>query len=60
MEIKMNDTVRIKGQPKGSMNEFGRVLGVDFNGLIWVSNLNSPFSGTISEKFRKEDLELVK
>lgn len=30
----MNDTVRIKGQPKGSMNEFGRVLGVDFNGLI--------------------------
>ena len=58
--MKVNDTVRIKKYPKGSINEKGRVQSIREDGLVWVVNLNMPFSGTVSAHFKPEELEVLK
>lgn len=56
-EIKVGDTVRILEFPKGHINAEGRVEGISEKGRIWVSNLNQPFAGTISQFFDREEIE---
>ena len=55
-----NDKVRIKKYPEGHINARGYVRGEPrLDGKIWVTNLNMPFSGTISEYFSPSELELI-
>jgi glycine cleavage system H lipoate-binding protein len=58
MKIKVNDIVRIKGAPEGDINEFAKVKSVLEDG-VWISNLNQPFSGTISDIVPFEMVEKV-
>jgi hypothetical protein len=44
----INETVRVVGQAKGSIDEFAIVKCVYPDGRIWIANLNSPFIGSIS------------
>ena len=55
--IRRLEVVRIKGQEKGGINEFGRVFGKDVDGRYFVSNLNMPFQGTISALFERHEIE---
>jgi len=57
--FKFNDIVRIKKYPKGDINERGRVDGFHPDGRVLVVNGNMPFSGTISDYFRPEELKLL-
>lgn len=58
--MKVNDYVRIKGMPKGDINEFARVLCIYPDGRVWIANGNMPFSGTISKIVKPEEIEVVK
>lgn len=49
MEFERNEHVRVKGEPKGSIDEFARIQHIYENGDIWIVNGNMPYSGTISE-----------
>ena len=57
MKFKMFQMVRIKGEKPGSINEFAHVRGVFDDGTYWVSNLNMPFSGSISAIVTDKDIE---
>jgi len=56
-KFKMYQMVRIKGMPKGDINEFAKIRGVHGDGTYWIANLNSPFSGTISAVVTAEEIE---
>jgi hypothetical protein len=47
MRIQVNDTVRLTMFRKESINAYARVVEVMANGSIVVSNLNTPFSGSL-------------
>lgn len=54
----INDIVRIKKYPIGDINEKARVMGVyNTKKQVWISNLNMPFIGTVSEIVSWEDIE---
>ena len=45
----LDETVRIKGERPESINEFARVVKIyPSENKVWISNLNSPFAGSIS------------
>lgn len=48
--MKVNDTVRILSEKKGSINEKARVEKIELYG-VRVTNMNMPFSGTFVYKF---------
>lgn len=54
-----NETVRVVGEPKGSINEFARVVHVYSENKVWISNLNSRFAGSISEIVTTERIAKV-
>ena len=49
MVFEENEHVRVRGEHKGSINEFARILKIYDNGDVWISNMNMPYLGTISE-----------
>lgn len=49
MKFARNDHVRVVGEPKGSINEFARVVAVYPNGTYWISSANMPYCGTLNE-----------
>jgi hypothetical protein len=60
MKFERFEVVRVKGEPKGSINEFARIQGIMGASLYWIANLNMPFSGTISRWAKADELEKVK
>ena len=58
MKFKVYDHVRINKFPESSTNARGKV---DFirGDLYYVSNLNMPYAGTISQFFTEEELSNV-
>ena len=51
------EIVTIKKYKNDQYNNKGIIQHIYEDGRIWVSNLNQPFQGTISEIFYPEDLE---
>ena len=56
--FKMHDTVRIIQFPEEHINAYGRVDDVHMDGRVWVENFNQPWSGTISQWFKPDELLL--
>ena len=50
-------TVGKKDEPKGSINEFARIVSTYKDGSVWVANLNMPFAGTISKVYTREQFD---
>jgi hypothetical protein len=60
-DYKPGDFVFIRAYANDPNNMHGKVTFVnDENGLIHVSNLNMPFSGTVCKFFSPNDLEKYK
>ena len=57
--MKCGDTVRVLGEPKGSINEFAVVQRIRHDGTIWIANLNMPFCGTISTVVHPSQIEEI-
>lgn len=57
MKYKLYQTVRVKAMPKGSADEYAAIRGIYKNGTYWISNLNMPFSGSISEIVTADEIE---
>lgn len=57
MKYKLYQMVRVKGVPKGDPDEFAHVRAVYDDGTYWISNLNMPFSGTISAVVTAQEIE---
>lgn len=47
--LQVNDTVRILSEKPGSINEYARVVEKLPGNQVWISNINSPFCGTINK-----------
>jgi hypothetical protein len=59
-DFKENDFVIIKKYKGDDANEWGRICSVDLEKqLLWVSNMNMPFYGVISDWFGPSELERV-
>lgn len=58
-KFEFGETVRVKGKRVGSIDEFAVVRGVYENGIYWISNLNMPFAGTISDVVSENKIEKV-
>ena len=56
-KFKLYQMVRIKGMPEGCADEFAHVRGVYKDGTYWISNMNMPFSGSISEIVTADKIE---
>jgi hypothetical protein len=63
MDMEINSKVKVLGEKPGSINEYARINSITERGNIWVTNLNMPFMGTISElvtpEVFKEKYEVV-
>lgn len=57
MKYKLYQMVRVKGVSKGDPDEFAHVRAVYDDGTYWISNLNMPFSGTISAVVSANEIE---
>ncbi len=55
--IKVNDIVLILPYKDSEINSRGRVTQIMGDGSFHVSNMNMPFSGTISDFFTERELE---
>ena len=53
--FKLNETVRIVGEAKGSINEFARVTQISDEGYH-VSNINMPYVGSINAWMHEVEL----
>jgi hypothetical protein len=58
-KFKTNDVAYIKAYKNDPDNCKGRVVTVFDDGRFWVSNLNMPFCGSVSEIFTADELEKV-
>lgn len=58
-EIKPKDIVLIKKYKDDPVNKYGKVESI-IGQRYWVTNLNQPFCGTISDFFFENELELKK
>jgi len=56
-QFEKHDTIRILDSTPGSIDEFAKVVHVYGSGRVWVSNLNSPYSGTISNVVDSDTIE---
>ncbi len=56
-KIKVNDIVLILPYKDSEINSLGRVTQIMGDGSFHVSNMNMPFSGTISNFFTERELE---
>tara|TARA_R100000789_G_C2879489_1_gene114009 strand:- start:237 stop:443 length:207 start_codon:yes stop_codon:yes gene_type:complete len=56
-EYKVNDRVRIIKYPKNDINGYARINFIFPDGRVWLTNINMPYQGTISEIFTKEEFE---
>jgi hypothetical protein len=58
-KLKRYQLVRVKGEKRGSINEYARVCAVYDDGTIWIANLNMPFIGTISKIVTDQEIEPI-
>ena len=56
MKFKVNDHVRILKYSENSPDGYGRVCAVYKDKTYWITNLNSPYAGSISKVFNEKDL----
>lgn len=61
MELSVGDIVRLLPHKGDKFNEYGKINSdkSDEKGRYWVTNLNMPFMGTISDWFYPEHLEKI-
>lgn len=59
MLFNQHEKVRILKYPEGDINEFGFIQGFNDDKRYWVSNMNMPFQGTVSEIFDETELDKV-
>lgn len=57
--FKRNDVVRVLNENESSCNAYAIVRSVYENGEVWITNLNSPFYGTISDIVSPTEIELA-
>ena len=59
-EIKQNDTVRVlRVEDENHPNAYARVVTIYEDGRVWVTNLNMPYMGTISEIVKDYQIQKV-
>lgn len=58
--FRVNEHVRVVGQPKGSIDEFARIEKIYPRGKYWIVNGNQPFQGTISAIVTRDKIAKVK
>ena len=56
MEIKYNDIVVFLDKPQNDPDRYARVNSVLYE-KVWLTNLNMPYYGTISEIYTFKELE---
>lgn len=58
-KFKVNETVKINKYDGDQYNEVGRVNSITEDGRYWVTNMNMPFMGTVSDFFDEDELSKV-
>lgn len=58
--FKVGEIVIIKMFRGSETNERGRINHISSDGRYWVTNMNMPFQGTVSDYFWSDELEKVK
>ena len=63
MKFKQFEHVRIKQYPENDINTYGMIQSIIKHGKnvrYWVTNMNIPYCGTISEFFTETELQKIK
>lgn len=57
--FKVNQFVKIKKYAGDQYNEEGRINHIREDGTYWVTNMNQPFMGSVSDFFTEDELEAI-
>lgn len=57
MRYKARDHVRLLKYPENSINSHAEIEHIYPDGMVWIANLNMPYSGTISEVVTPEYMD---